>query len=362
MRYFSFNTLSIKSLCLVALCAISACSRKRGKHSATGSSTGQISLVTADPNWDKLLTRNSGWFGGDGIFAIPMDGAEFRPATAKTKTMFLFSDSVVADTVGETIARKDFSMVHNCIAYLDGSEPDPRNSNFLSTRIRTANRLPSLCRTLKTASRRNITGLATASLMWKWTARSTFLPTRSSTPLSRGAFFEFEQKGVNIIAIPKGSKPPFKDQRQISTPFFFPMENWNKATMGSGVMVNTSWAGAPNPDGYLYILGAGGTNVGLVMARVKPKEFEQFDKWEFAKGAEWTTDYTKAVPVTRFASNEMSLSPMADGRFILAHQYFGMDNEVAVQIANKPQGPYFPVKKVWHCKEWERPGLLRLQC
>jgi hypothetical protein len=88
-----------------------------------------------------------------------------------------------------------------------------------------------------------------------------------------GSFFEFEQTGVNLIAIPKGSKPPFKEQRQLETPFFFPLENWNKVTMGSGILVNTEWAGAPKPDGYIYVMGVGGQNNGLVIARVKPKEF-----------------------------------------------------------------------------------------
>jgi hypothetical protein len=89
------------------------------------------------------------------------------------------------------------------------------------------------------------------------------------------------------------------------------------------------------------------------MARVKPKDFERFDKWEFSAGPNWTTDYTKARPVTRHTSNEMSLSPMPDGRLILVHQFFGMEQEVAIQIANKPAGPYLPIRKVWHCREWE---------
>jgi hypothetical protein len=76
----------------------------------------QIDRVSGAPEWDKLLTRNAGWFGGDGIFAIPMDGAEFRPATKKTKSLFIFSDSVVADSIGDAIEKKDFVMVHNCIA------------------------------------------------------------------------------------------------------------------------------------------------------------------------------------------------------------------------------------------------------
>ncbi len=320
------------------------CSHKISAVAAVIRPPEQIDQGAADPDWDKLLTRNAGWFGGDGIFAIPMDGAEYRPASAKTKSLFIFSDSVVADTVGETIQRKDFEMVHNCVAYLDGSEPDPSKFKFFINKDKdgkpTSLFVPNTPNTKKGEYYWLGDGFVNVEMdstlyIFAYPVIDTIIP---------GSFFEFDQTGVNIIAIPKGSKPPFKEQRQLETPFFFPLENWNKVTMGSGILVNTTWAGAPKPDGYIYIMGAGGTNNGLVIARVKPKEFEQFDKWEFAAGRNWTTDYRKTTPVTRFVSNEMSLSPMADGRFILAHQFFGMENEVAV--ANFKKSRRAPIS---HC-------------
>lgn len=352
MKYRPSKVLLFNCLCLVSLFVVSGCSRKTTALATAPS--GQIEKVSAAADWDKLFTRNAGWFGGDGLFAIPLDGAEFRPATAETKTMFLFSDSVVADSVGETILRKDFAMVHNCVAYLDGGEPDESKFKFFINKDKDGK--PTSLFVPKTPNTKpgeyywlgdgfvNVE-MDSTLYIFAYPVKDTIIP---------GSFFEFDQTGVNIIAIPKGSKPPFKEQRQLETPFYFPLENWNKVTMGSGVFVNTTWAGATKPDGYLYILGVGGTNNGLVVARVKPKDFEQFDKWEFAKGTGWTTDYKQTVPVTRYASNELSLSPMADGRLILAHQYFGMENEVAIQICNNPAGPYFPVRKVWRCKEWEK--------
>ncbi len=354
MKFKQINYLAIKSLCVFLLVAVSGYGQRPAQRAAKPVPTpGQIDKVSAAPDWDKLLIRNAGWFGGDGIFAIPLDGAEYRPATRKTRTLFVFSDSVLADSIGTTIQKKDFSMVHNCVAYLDGSEPDPAKFKFFINTDKAGK--PTSLFAPHTPNTKpgeyywlgdgfvNVE-LDSTLYLFAYPVRDTIIP---------GSFFEFEQTGVHLIAIPKGSKPPFTDQRQIETPFFFPMENWNKATMGSGILVNTEWAGAPKPDGYIYILGVGGTNVGMVLARVRPKAFEQFDQWEFANGAEWTTDYRQAKPVTRFTSNEMSLSPMPDGRFILAHQFFGMDNEVAVQIAKNPAGPYLPTHKIWHCREWE---------
>ncbi len=355
MKNILYNKLTFNYLCLILLVGAFSCAPQPEQSGAsTATDEGQIDKVTADADWDNLLFRNSGWFGGDGIFAVPMDGAEFKQATDKTKTLFIFSDSVVADTVGETIEKKDFKMVHNCIAYLDGSEPDPSRFEFYIHKDDegkpTSLFVPNTPNTKPGEYYWMGDGFVNVEMdstlyIFAYPVKDTIIP---------GSFFEFEQTGVHLIAIPKGSKPPFKEQRQLETPFFFPLENWNKVTMGSGILVNTEWASAPNPDGYIYIMGVGGTNQGLVMARVKPKEFEQFDKWEFADGPNWTTDFTKTKPVTRYISHEMSLSPMPDGRFILAHQYFGMEQQVAIQIAKNPAGPYFPVRKIWNCKEWEQ--------
>ena len=338
----------------ISLFFLASCSQKLAQMpTKPAANASQIEKATSAEDWDKLFIRNSGWFGGDGIFAIPMDGAEFRQATEKTKTLFVFSDSVIADTIGETIQRKDFVMVHNCIATLEGGDPDPKKFHFFINKDENGKPTSLFVPNTPHSGPNDYYWLGDGFVnvemdstlyIFAYPVKDTIIP---------GSFFEFDQLGVNIIAIPKGSKPPFKDQRQLETPFYFPLENWNKTTMGNCVLVNTTWAGAPNPDGYLYILGTGGTNNGLVVARVRPKDFEKFDRWEFSKGTEWTTDFLQTKPVTRQVSNELSMSPMPDGRFVLAHQVMGLEDEVAIQISKSPAGPFFPMRKVWHCKEWE---------
>ncbi|MEY3051348.1 MAG: hypothetical protein RLY31_1133 [Bacteroidota bacterium] len=307
----------------------------------------------AAPEWDSLLYRHQGWFGGDGIFAVPADGAEFRSATDSTLSWFFFSDSVIADSVGSSIQRSDFTMVHNCVATLEGKFPDPARFRFHIPRDSAGH--PQSLFVPNTNHTRpgdyywlgdgfvNV-ALDSTLYLFAYPVRDTVIP---------GSFFEFEQTGVNLIAIPKGSRPPFPDQRQLETPFFFPLENGSKVTMGSAILVNTEWAGAPHPDGYIYILGVGGQQQGLVVARVLPKDFEAFDRWQFSRGTDWTNDPLQAIPVTRHVSNEMSLSPTADGRYALVYQYFGLEQEVAVQLTRSPAGPYLPARKVWHCREWE---------
>lgn len=349
------NSNPIKALLpIVALLISGSCSEDVNRSAEDRlAAPSQPANSSPAPEWDSLLYRHRGWFGGDGIFAVPADGAEYRPATDSTLSWFFFSDSVLADTVGDRIERAAITMVHNCVATLEGKDPDPDNFRFHIPRD-SAGRPQSLFIPNTPHARPgeyywlgdgfvNVEMDSTLYL-FAYPVKDTVIP---------GSFFEFEQTGVNLIAIPKGSVPPFPEQRQLETPFFFPLENGNKVTMGSAIMVNTEWAGAPNPDGYVYVLGVGGQQQGLVVARVLPKDFEAFDRWEFSSGTGWTTDPQQARPVTRYVSNEMSLSPTPDGRYALVYQYFGMEQEVAVQLTKDPAGPYLPARKVWHCREWE---------
>lgn len=132
MKFKYSKLLIINKLVIFSLCLFSACVQPSEKTppALPARQPEQLSRSKAAPEWDRLLTRNAGWFGGDGVFAIPMDGAEFRLATDKTQTLFIFSDSVVADTVGDSIRKEDFVMVHNCVAYLEGGEPDPSKFRF----------------------------------------------------------------------------------------------------------------------------------------------------------------------------------------------------------------------------------------
>ena len=49
--------------------------------------------VEAASDWTQLLTRSSGWIGGDGIFSIPQSGVDSIGAGSTGKTLILFSDT-----------------------------------------------------------------------------------------------------------------------------------------------------------------------------------------------------------------------------------------------------------------------------
>lgn len=308
-----------------------------------------ISAYAAD--WNELFFRQSGWFGGDGIFGIPLDGKEFVPAGPQTRTLFIFSDSVIGETKDGKVKKGGFKMIHNLVALLEGREPveekfefywpkDEKGAPASLFEPRTPNTRPGEYYWLGDG----FVNVDADSTLYIFAYRVQDVPT--------GSFFEFEQTGVSLIAIPPGSEPPFREQRQLDTPLFFPLPDGSaKLSFGSGVFVNTASAGAPAPDGYIYVYGVAGLHLGLYVARTRPGSFEDFAAWEFWNGREWTADKNAVASVTNSVSHELSLSPLPDGRYLLAHQRYGMMPEVAVQTAKSPVGPFFPAKEIWRCPE-----------
>ncbi|HWY32540.1 MAG TPA: hypothetical protein VNX46_17380, partial [Candidatus Acidoferrum sp.] len=49
--------------------------------------------VEAAPAWSDLFNRTHGWFGGDGIFSIPLGGVDKNDHPDNETTLLLFSDT-----------------------------------------------------------------------------------------------------------------------------------------------------------------------------------------------------------------------------------------------------------------------------
>jgi hypothetical protein len=169
------------------------------------------------------------------------------------------------------------------------------------------------------------------------------------------ASWDFEVVGTTLIAIPEGSNPPFENHRQIDTDLFIRPDSTHTGTFGSGVFINTGSAGAPNPDGFVYIYGIVDPGKNLVAARVKPADFEKFDKWRFWDGQIWQNDADKSAFITSRLSNEMSVTPMKDGRYLLVFQEDGIGEHVAIRIGKSPIGPFGPIQRIWHAPEANQP-------
>jgi len=65
----------------------------------------------------------------------------------------------------------------------------------------------------------------------------------------------------------------------------------------------------------------------------------------------WNADMQKVAYITDGVSDELSVTPLADGRYVLVFQSGGMSSTVGMRIGASPVGPFGPVIKLYECPE-----------
>jgi len=347
--------LQLKNSCIILIVLISSYSCKT---KPAGKSENKFSFtVQQAPEWSALFKRNRGWFGGDGIFAASINGNEQPGAAEKDSSFIWFSDTMLGYIINDSL-QPGFSMINNSIAVIGGAKPDSNAIRFYWN-----NTTPGKDAALFTPKTS-----ATENGEYYWLADG-FVNNEMNKDLYIFGFriknipgkavFGFKQTGTTLIHIPAGEKPPFTQQQQIDVPFFQGMDSDSAGSFGAGILVNTKSAGAPNADGYLYIYGVRGKQKEVIAARVKPAAIELFDQWTFWNGKDWSGDLNSIQPVTDSASNELSVTPLEDGRYVMVFQKNGIEPMVALRVGNSPVGPFGAVMDVYDTKDdlKESPNL-----
>ncbi|RYZ57234.1 MAG: DUF4185 domain-containing protein, partial [Chitinophagaceae bacterium] len=275
-------------------------------------------VATGASQWDQMLLRNEGWIGADGVYAVPLNGVETPGKAAETETLLWFSDNIWGKISGDTLA-DGWEMSNNCVAYLKGGEADSSQLQFHRRYNDKGQTLSMFEPTTPNAKPGDYYWLgdgyfnhALDSTIYIFAYRIQNIPD--------GGIYPFDDVGLSLIAIPRGSRPPFTDQRQLDVPFFYKNSGGKgKLVFGVAILANTVGARAPKPDGFIYIYGVRGPQKELVVARVPEKEFETFGAWRFWDGAGWSSDVHRCAAISNRVSNEMSVSFMEDGRVIAAY-------------------------------------------
>jgi len=328
---------------VVAAAVLGACSESREatNNPTTPDTTNLNSLkfkVEPAPAWTALFKRNSGWFGGDGIFAVTRDGKEAEGAGSKSQTLIWFSDTLLGE-IKEDSLQPGWTMINNSIAALDGGEPDESKIEFYWDKD--GNGKPKSLLVPQTPATKigdyywlgdGFVNQQKGNNLYMFGYRI-----RTTAP---NAAFGFEEVGNTLVVIPQGQQPPFTNVRQLDVPFYLGQKVDSVGSFGAGVLVNTVEAGAPKPDGYVYIYGVRGPKKAVMVARVLPQDIEVFDKWTFWDGTGWNKDASKIKTVTDRTSNELSVTPLADGRYALIFQVDGLGRYVGLRLGATPYGPF----------------------
>lgn len=342
---YLFAPLSFKfKISVLAFVAISGTSFAQSFTPSTDPKLQKIGFtVKEDTAWTSIFLRSKGWFGADGIFSIPMDGVDSVGAAKRQTTFFVFSDSLI----GEVIDNKAHNAVmpHNTVAYIKGNIPSADAIKFYWDT--TAKGKPESMFIPHTPNTKPgdyfwlgdgfvNTALHNTTYLFGYRIRNT----------KNG--IGFQEVGNVLIAIPKGSKPPFKDQRQMDTPLYFDEASGFHGSFGAGILNNSASAKVPGADGFVYVYGIRTPGKSVVVARVTPKDFEKFDRWVFFDGQGWTTDMNKAAAIADRASNEMSVTPLPDGRYAMVFQMDGISKWVAMRLGSSPYGPFGPIINLYN--------------
>ncbi|MFC4872195.1 DUF4185 domain-containing protein [Negadavirga shengliensis] len=322
-----------------------ACNHNKSQDINTGASEKELQFTVEEaPDWTALFKRDSGWFGGDGIFAIPLDGKENLEEGDTARNLFVFSDTMYG-LIENGELQEGFTMVNNSIAILEGHEPDPSKIKF-EVKKNQDGQPASLFVPRTLASKEGDyfwlgDGFVNAAdnALYLFAYRIVNVPEKE--------VFGFEEVGNVLIRIPSNSAYPFEEMDQWDIPFH---ADGPKASLGVGIYVNTTQANAPDPDGYIYIYGVRGMEKELIVARVAPEKMTAIEEWKFWDGEEWTSESDRAAGLGTGVSNELSVSPIGDGKYALVFQQGTLSNTVAMRIGESPIGPFSEDIPLWDCK------------
>lgn len=306
--------------------------------------------VQEAPEWTTLFNRTSGWFGADGIFAIPVNGVDTAGAAADKETMLLFSDTLIGEVKDGKVAATDYKMINNSVAILKGVEPREESLTFYWDKDGAGHPKSVFVPGTPKSQPGDYYWLGDGFVN---TAKNNDTYIFGYRVRNTGAeTFGFQEVGNTLIIIPAGSKPPFRNQRQIDTPLYIPgTADSDYGSFGAGIFVNTKEAGAPDPDGYVYVYGMRGKEKNVMVARVQPQDFENFSKWRFWDGTNWNLDINSAAYVADRASNELSVTPLPDGRYAMVFQTDGIGRTVGLRLGLSPVGPFGPIITLWDASE-----------
>jgi hypothetical protein len=306
--------------------------------------------VEAAPEWTKLFYRNSGWFGGDGIFSIPLSGVDKNNNEGNDSTLLLFGDTYIGE-VKDGKPLPGNVMVNNTIAYIKGNEPDSSKLHFHYKPEKDGTPGTFFVPQTSTSGKPQLFWLGDGFINKE--KNNTLYIFGYKVERTGAGVFDFIEPGVSIIAVKDAGKPPFTNQRQIETSLHIKNEIAGEGNMGAGILVNTKWAGAPVPDNYVYVYGCIGKDKNLVVARITPGGFENLKEWHFYNGSTWSKNINDLMPVTNGVSNELSMTPLPDGRFLLIFQVMGLSDKVGMRIAATPVGPFSEIKEIYTTPEWK---------
>ncbi len=296
--------------------------------------------VESADEWTALFKRNSGWFGGDGIFAIPYSGVDHAPGDS---TLLVFSDTMIGE-IREDKLEKGFVMINNSVALLNGSLPLTEKISFKMDQEKGIYRSAFIP-----------TNAPEGTYFWLGDGfanhqknKDLYLFAYQITNTHDNSQFPFKETGNVLYRISGRDTFPYREKKYFSLPFNNYEDGSPQISFGVGVFDNTAEAGSLRKDEYVYIYGVKDADKKMVAGRVRPSTIEDFSSWEFYKGdGKWSPHAAESVAIADSVANELSVSQISDGRYVLIYQLNGIYPDIMMQVGDSPVGPFGPRIKIY---------------
>ncbi|MBQ8287290.1 MAG: DUF4185 domain-containing protein [Clostridia bacterium] len=304
---------------------------------STASSSPVLSCTPAD-DWTALFDRagtREGWLAADGIYSVALDGNDaLSSANPSTKTLFFFSDTILgtANSTGK-ITRYN-GMANHTAAVLEGNLPDKSGIEFY----------------YGAKANMALSGDLNLFSQGQWLF-DCFVQDGSLYAI---AFSQQDWKPsqIDLIRIPLADDgtPQFNKYKRTRnvTALLKKLENFDYA-YGMGVLSNTESAGAPDPDGYIYIYGyrdnfAAFSQKDLIVSRIHEDDFPDFKKLRYWNGSDWVENIEESALILERVSCEVSVTPITvgpyKGKYIAVYTQDVQSDRIMYAIGDSPVGPF----------------------
>lgn len=299
----------------------------------------KFSVVPA-PEWTEVFKRNSGWFGGDGIFAIPYSGDDAK--TESDSILFLFSDTMFGEIKNGKL-EPGYLMVHNSVGLYKKGQ-DPVSTEFFLSEDAFGKKTSMF--TPNTGDDEYYwlgDGFVNSGNGKLYVFAYRIRDTHDGSP------FPFEEVGNDLLVFENKNQIPLESTRQLSIPHSRKDLSEPAISFGAGVYTEGN---------EVYIYGVRGENKELVVARTTTEAVEDFNTWEFKAQDQWTKDHGIMEVLAEQVSNELSVSKLDNGQYALLYQGGGINPSIYMQLADSPAGPFGEKQEIWNTsKEVNDPDL-----
>ena len=332
---YKFTNGKSLSCFIIFLALLSSCnSDKEKKEEAPLEPETELEFSVAPaPEWTAVFKRDSGWFGGDGIFAIPYSGDD--ATTASDSILFLFSDTMFGE-IREGKLEPGYLMVHNSVGLYKKGQ-DPSTTEFFLSEDTSGKKS-----TMFTPD--------TEGEEYYWLGDGFVNPNNDNLYIFAyqirdthdGSPFPFEEVGNDLLVFENKNQLPLEPTRQLSIPHSRRELSGPPISYGVGVYTEGD---------QVYIYGVRGANKELVVARTNAATIEDFDTWEFKAPDTWTKDPGIMEVVAEQVSNELSVSKLQNGQYALIYQGGGINPNIYMQLADSPAGPFGEKQEIWNTSQ-----------